>query len=164
MTDTNWIESIYQILEQEYALYGDIELVLEEKRQAIIAENIAEVENTDTQLESLSFKTRELEKKRLEKITLCMGEPVSLGVLITEISEPEQATHFKAMQEKIKTRILSIQTLIGRNQQLVEQSLEKLNRNIGFWTNLLSQEHHVYVSQGSPQKQQQSISTVMHNA
>lgn len=164
MTDTNWTETIYQLLEQEYALYGDIQHVLDAKRQAIIDENLPQIETLDVQLESFSFKAREHEKRRLEKITMCMGEPVSLSIFIQEISEAQTALQFKTLQSNLKERLACIHDLILRNQQLIEQSLEKLNKNIGFWTSLLSQEHPVYASQGTTQKSQEGVSTVMHNA
>lgn len=128
------LENLNENLKRQVELYEELLTLEGNKRNALVKNNLQEIESITAQEELFVMKVNRLEKERLlcaEQIGLELGKPPE------DLTLAELAEHFPVLEEVR----LDLDTIVGRLQEIHEinsQLLEKAMKIVDFTVGLLT--------------------------
>ncbi|BBB91690.1 MAG TPA: flagellar protein FlgN [Methylomusa anaerophila] len=132
-------EKLITIMHQTIQLYQTLLELSRQKREALVAVNIQEVESITRQEELLIIEAGKLEKSRqaaIEQIiarhNLSAANPTLMQV--KELADEQTAARIESIGEQIASLVKELVALNQLNTKLINQSLEYINFSINVMT------------------------------
>ncbi|MDR1699813.1 MAG: flagellar protein FlgN [Lachnoclostridium sp.] len=133
------MENLISTLKEEERLYSELFPIAEQKAQAIIKNDIEELQAVNEQEQKIINRVTSLEQKRQEtvnNIAIVMNrkpEDLKLQVIADMLQkQPAQQKEIKEVHDKLKSTVKRLQEVNARNKDLIEDSLEMIEFNMNF--------------------------------
>ena len=148
------------LLEQETELYQALLAAIDEEKRAVIATDLAKLNETTKAKENLLLKLRILDEQRshlLRKLADLLGEPVEALSLkkLSQMVEVPHASRLERSRSRLVSLIAKIQVANHRNRDLFSHSLELVKGSMNLLNNLMASSP-VYFRTGDIQQRDQT--------
>lgn len=138
------IEEFKTILNEEIALYHDLELQLEQKKQILATNDLDALVRIDTEIEKLNERGRELEQKRLASMVR-MGQGAStFREFIASLESGEDTLFLERARVQLTRSIEEIRKLSRANVDLLTQSIRFVEQSVETIASILAPESPAY--------------------
>lgn len=128
------IQQLNDNLKTQARIYSDLKHLAELKQQALVKNNLHELEAVTVREEQLLMEAAQMEKERLlwaEHIALLMGKPAE-KITLTELAERyPQLREVKADLESVITNLKEVHEL---NSELLKQAIKVVDITLGVLT------------------------------
>ena len=154
------LNKLLGLLEHQTDLYQDLLTLIEKEKQAVIATDLAGLNETAKVKDNLLLKIRILDEQRehlLRKLADELEHPVQELTLtrLSQLVEAPQANRLKRLRSAFSSIIAKIQQANDRNRTLFSHSLELVRSSVNLLNNVMTISP-VYFSSGCIQHRDQT--------
>jgi len=154
------LNKFFELLEHETDLYQELLTLIEKEKQAVIATNLVELNETAKVKDNLLLKIRILDEQRehlLRKLADDLEHPVQALTLtkLSHLVEAPQANRLKQLRSTFLSIIAKIQRANDRNRTLFSHSLELVRSSVNLLNNVMTSSP-VYFPSGNIQHRDQT--------
>jgi flagellar biosynthesis/type III secretory pathway chaperone len=160
MQVNEFINKFCRLLEHEADLYEELLAVIEKEKQAVVATNLAELNESAKVKDNLLLKLRILDEQRQHQLRLLADdlkqpvEELNLSKLAGLVDAPH-VTRLNGLQSTLVTIIGKIQQANERNRALFSHSLELVRSSMNLLNNVMTSTP-VYFPSGNLQHSDQT--------
>lgn len=154
------LNKFFGLLQHETDLYQELLTLIEKEKQAVVATNLAELNETAKVKDNLLLKIRILDEQRehlLRKLADDLEQPVQALTLakLSQLVEAPQANRLKRLRSTFLSIIAKIQHANDRNRTLFSHSLELVRSSVNLLNNVMTSSP-VYFPSGNIQHRDQT--------
>ena len=154
------LSKFFGLLEHEADLYQELLTLIEKEKQAVVATNLAELNETAKVKDNLLLKIRILDEQRehlLRKLADDLGHPAQALTLakLSQFVEAPQANRIKRLRSTFLSVIAKIQRANDCNRTLFSHSLELVRSSVNLLNNVMTSSP-VYFPSGNIQHRDQT--------
>jgi flagellar biosynthesis/type III secretory pathway chaperone len=153
--DTQIVNELFSVLDQESKIYGDILKIAKNKTSIVVEGRVAELENIVKLEQSLVLQLAKFESQRellIDKLSRASGlkpDAVTISEIISRIGSA-QGEKLKSLQQAMSLTIQDLKSTNELNSRLIKNSLDFINFSLGLFVNADSTDNNYGVSGEKP--------------
>lgn len=133
------VENLISILDEEEKFYCDLVPIAERKAEAIIKNNLDDLQKINMEEQGIVDRIGVLEQKRQEvvaNIAIVMGQnakDLNLHAIIEMLQkQPKEQMQLKRIHDKLKKSVERLQDVNAQNKLLIQDALEMVEFNMNY--------------------------------
>lgn len=136
-------EELYSVMCEEKKGYDELYDLSQKKRKAIVKRNLQELQDINTQEETITSRLKNLENRRIKNLTdmsVVMGHDDEI-LTVTQVidlldNQPEEQKHLKDAKRELVNSATRMHQLNEQIQVLLNQALEMTEFDLNFFENM----------------------------